>query len=289
INLAANNLNAPPQPNEFLSLLPPCILPRISKLKSLNEARDAILEEYKVERAALERRYKEKMEPLFVERRGVVFAEGEVEDVVSDNEGDEVGDEVVKGIPQFWACAMGHVDVIGELITEEDVDCLDFLTDITSTDSTDGQGFSLTFHFSPNPYFTNTTLTKTYEVPNLLTEDEPILQNVTGTTINWKPGQSLTHKETSKKQRKKSGPQAGQIRTVKKLERTDSFFHFFTPPKMPSLGDIIDEEEADAMEEMFDHDYDIAQAFRGSIIPKAVLWFTGEAMEEDMDGMMDEE
>ena len=171
----------------------------------------------------------------------------------------------------------------------EDVDCLDFLTDITSTDSPDGQGFSLTFNFSPNPYFTNTTLTKTYEVPNLLTEDEPILQKVTGRTSNWKPGQWLTHKETSKKQRKKSGPQAGQIRTVKKLERTDSFFHFFTPPKMPSLGDIIDEEEADAMEEMFDHDYDIAQAFRGSIIPKAVLWFTGEAMEEDMDGMIDEE
>ena len=24
----------------------------------------------------------------------------------------------VKGIPQFWACAMGHVDVIAELITE---------------------------------------------------------------------------------------------------------------------------------------------------------------------------
>ena len=26
--------------------------------------------------------------------------------------------EAVKGIPQFWACAMGHVDVIAELITE---------------------------------------------------------------------------------------------------------------------------------------------------------------------------
>ena len=24
----------------------------------------------------------------------------------------------MKGIPQFWACAMGHVDVIAELITE---------------------------------------------------------------------------------------------------------------------------------------------------------------------------
>ncbi len=34
-------------------------------------------------------------------------------------------------------------------------------------------GFELKFHFSPeNPYFTNTVLTKRYEVPNLLTEDE---------------------------------------------------------------------------------------------------------------------
>ena len=170
-----------------------------------------------------------------------------------------------------------------------DVDCLDHLTDVTCTNFPDGTGFELHFHFSPNPFFTNKTLSKRYEVPNLLTEDEPILKNVTGTIINWKANQSLTYKEVTKKQRKKGGPNAGQIRTITKKERTESFFHFFTPPSMPGLMEVMDEDEADAVEEAFDHDYDVAQAIRGHLIPKAVLWFTGEAMIEDYDEEMIED
>lgn len=56
---------------------------------------------------------------------------------------------------------------------------------------------------------------------------------------------------------------------------------------MPAMAEIMDEEEADAVEEAFDHDYDVAQAFRGCIVPKAILWFTGEAMEEDYDEGME--
>ncbi|KAL9181885.1 hypothetical protein ACHAXT_012228 [Thalassiosira profunda] len=300
--------------NEFLSLLPPCILPRIDKLKELNEKREEILEEYRLERAALEKKFNAKMVPLYEERRGVVngerdeeiaaasneekedaggaaAAEGAVEDA-SDDEGAQVGqvgdEEDVKGIPQFWACACGHVDVIAELITEADVDCLDHLTNVACADFPDGRGFELVFHFSPNDFFTNKTLVKRYEIPNLLLDDEPILQKVTGTDINWKAGRSLTYREITKKQRKKGGPNAGQIRTVTKKERTESFFHFFTPPKMPALTEVMDEEEADMVEEAFDRDYDVAQAFRGHLIPKAVLWFTGEAMDDGFDdGMME--
>lgn len=167
------------------------------------------------------------------------------------------------------------------MICKKDTDCLDHLTDITSTNFKDGLGFELHFHFSPNAFFTNTILTKRYEVPNLLTEDEPILKNVTGTDIDWKKGKSLTYKELAKKQRRKSGPNAGQMRTITKRERTNSFFHFFTPPNLPHLTEIMDEEEADAIEEAFDNDYDVAQAIRSHLIPKAILWFTGEAMMED--------
>ena len=47
----------------------------------------------------------------------------------------------------------------------------------------------------------------------------------------------------------------------------------------------MDEEHADALEDAFDHDYDIAQAFRSHVIPEAVLWFTGEGMlDVDEDG-----
>ena len=43
---------------------------------------------------------------------------------------------------------------------------------------------------------------------------------------------------------------------------------------MPRLEDM-DEQEANRLEKAFDEDYDIAQAFRSHIIPKAALWFTG--------------
>lgn len=284
--------------NEFLALLPPCVLPRIDKLKVLNNKRDEIMEEYRVERAELEMRYAEKMQPLYDERKGVVNGEYDtaiIDELQSKEEGGGTfltvhpeaaphlqGDQV-KGIPQFWACAMGHVDVIAELVTESDVDCLEHLTDVTCTDFPDGLGFELNFHFAPNDFFSNSILSKRYEVPNLLTEDEPILKNITGTEIQWKTGQSLTYREVTKKQRKKGGKAAGQVRSITKCERSESFFHFFTPVKMPALSDVVDEDEADAIEEAFDHDYDVAQAFRSHLIKKAVLWFTGEAMIDDYD------
>ncbi|KAL7437160.1 hypothetical protein ACHAXM_005463 [Skeletonema potamos] len=293
------NLNPAEINAQFLSLLPPCIHPRLDKLKALSEDRTQLLEQYLVERAQLEQKYSGLMKPLYEKRRDVVMGALD-EDIakesaaVTANNGaaDQQQQQEVKGIPQFWACAMGHIDVIAELITDQDVDCLDHLMDITCDDFPDGSGFELHFHFSENDFFTNTVLTKRYEVPNLLTDDEPMLQNVTGTKINWKPNKSLTHRTISKKQRKKGGKNAGQVRTVQKTEKAESFFHFFTPPKMPELGDVVDEEEADAMEEHFDHDYEVACAVRGSLIPNAVHWFTGEAVEDMMygdDDMVEEE
>uniref|UniRef100_A0A7S4J1F5 Nucleosome assembly protein n=1 Tax=Odontella aurita TaxID=265563 RepID=A0A7S4J1F5_9STRA len=206
----------------------------------------------------------------------------------AEDDDDADDGENVKGIPQFWVCAMGHMDVVAELIAERDVDCLEHLTNISCEDYENGEGFVLRFTFEPNDYFTNEVLTKRYEIPNLLLEDEPILKDVVGCDIDWKPERSLTFREVKKKQRAKQGRKAGQIRTVTKRERTDSFFHFFSPPKLPSM-DEMDEEQADRIEHAFDVDYDVAQAFRGHIVPKAVVWFTGEAMDEGMDALLDEE
>ena len=300
LDFANLNLNNPDEINRhFLSLLPPSIHPRIAKLKSLNEDRTKLMEEYLVERSKLEAKYNDLMKPLYEKRREVVVGALDEEIAANNNNGGGGGDDdaddnvVVKGIPQFWACAMGHIDIIAELITEQDIDCLDHLIDITCTDFTDGAGFELHFHFNTetNPFFTNSVLTKRYEVPNLLTDDEPMLSSVTGTEIDWTSDERcLTHRTVTKKQRKKGGPNAGQVRTVQKKEKSDSFFHFFIPPKMPELGDIVDEEDADAIEDHFDHDYEIACIIRGSLIPNAVEWFTGEALEDlygDEDGLDD--
>ena len=45
----------------------------------------------------------------------------------------------------------------------------------------------------------------------------------------------------------------------------------------------MEEEQADALGQAFDLDYDVAQAFCSHIVPKAVLWFTGEAHNVGMD------
>ena len=44
-----------------------------------------------------------------------------------------------------------------------------------------------------------------------------------------------------------------------------------------------DEEQADTVEQAFDLDYDVAQAFCLHIVPKAVILFTGEALDDGMD------
>ena len=55
-----------------------------------------------------------------------------------------------------------------------------------------------------------------------------------------------------------------------------------SPPKLPNMEEM-EEEQADALGQAFDLDYDVAQAFCSHIVPKAVLLFTGEALDNDMD------
>ena len=83
---------------------------------------------------------------------------------------------------------MGHMEAVAESITERDIDCLEHLTDVNCQAFEGGTGYELRFNFDIkiNEYFTNELLTKRYEVPNLLLEDEPILKNVTGCGIHWK-------------------------------------------------------------------------------------------------------
>ena len=45
----------------------------------------------------------------------------------------------------------------------------------------------------------------------------------------------------------------------------------------------MDEEQANAVEQAFELDYDVAQAFCSHIVPKSVLLFTGEALDTGMD------
>jgi nucleosome assembly protein 1-like 1 len=248
---------------------------RVQKLMEFDEERETIMKTYLEDRAKLEAKYHALVKPLYEKRKAVV--QGEMDDEIDkehEGESEEGSGEKRKGVPQFWVCALGHMDVIAELIAEQDVDVLDLLEDVRCEDDENGEGFTLSFHFAPNGFFENNILTKRYEVPNLLLADEPILKNVYGCEILWKPDKCLTFKTTEKQQRG-TGKNSGQVRNIKKKERCESLFHFFTPPKMPSMDDM-DEEQVEKIESAFNEDYDLAQALRSHVIPKAVQWFTGQ-------------
>merc|ERR1712002_1418488 len=126
-------------------------------------------------------------------------------------------DENTKGIPDFWLTAMRNVELIEEMIQEHDEPLLKHLTDVklifTGKKVDDVEeaemGFVLEFHFSPNDYFTNTALTKTYRMKSEPDKDDPFsfdgpdIFACTGCKIDWKKGKNITQKQVKKKQKHK--------------------------------------------------------------------------------------
>ena len=70
---------------------------------------------------------------------------------------------------------------------------------------------------------------------------------------------------------------------------TESFFNFFNPPKPPKNGEIEDEDaDLDELDERLELDYQIGEDLKDRIIPHAVDFFTGKALQyEDIDDLDD--
>ena len=67
---------------------------------------------------------------------------------------------------------------------------------------------------------------------------------------------------------------------------TESFFNFFDPPKAPE-GE--DEEIPDDIEERLELDYQLGEDIKEKLIPRAIDWFTGEALQfEELDDDLEE-
>lgn len=69
---------------------------------------------------------------------------------------------------------------------------------------------------------------------------------------------------------------------MKKTVPTESFFNFFNPPKAPTAGESVGSD--DDIEERLELDYTIGEDIKEKLIPHAVSWFTGEALQfEELD------
>ena len=222
--------------------------------------------------------------PLYAKRTSLVTGATDCEQPSDDTS------EAPAGVPDFWLVALSNHEAIGEQIGEKDAAVLSHLVDlscspVTGTDK-DGDpmyGFELKFVFAEgNPYLTSNVLTKTYLFSD---EDQSYLVASKGTAIAWAAGKDPTVKVLKKK-----GTKPG-TKPQTKIERVDSFFNFFSPPDVPEEGDEIDEEEMEALQEALEADHEIGTIIKDDIIPNAVSWFTGAAMqdeeeeeEEDEDG-----
>lgn len=186
----------------------------------------------------------------------------------------------VKGVPKFWLTIFQNLEQFNDLIEPNDVPVLEHLEDIKMAITKEPMGFKLFFHFSPNDYFTNDCLTKTYEMRVEVDPKDPFafegteIYKTEGCTIDWKPGKDLTKKEVKKKQKHKT---SGAIRVTTKVEKCPTFFDFFNPPIVPEG----EEEEDSEIQDRITLDFELASFLKERIIPRAVLYYTGEALDSE--------
>ncbi|KAF3328363.1 nucleosome assembly protein [Carex littledalei] len=274
----------------MLETLSPPVRKRVEALREIQSEHDELEAKFFEERAALEAKYQKFYEPLYSKRYQIVNGEIEIEGAPKESTEETPADEQApvsatteNGVPNFWLTAMKNNEVLVEEIQERDEAALKFLKDIKWFRIDNPKGFKLEFFFETNPFFKNTVLTKTY---HMIDEDEPILEKAIGTEIEWYPGKCLTQKILKKKPKKGSK----NAKPITKTEDCESFFNFFNPPQVPEDEEEIDEDTAEQLQNQMEQDYDIGSTIRDKIIPHAVSWYTGEAVQDDeFEALVDED
>ncbi|RFU78658.1 nucleosome assembly [Trichoderma arundinaceum] len=291
----------------YIESLPSPVRRRVSGLRAIQKDHAKLEAEFQEEVLQLEKKYFAKFTPLYEKRSDII--NGKVEPTEEEvKRGDEDDDESslrdaaeptgeasqttdlpesVQGIPEFWLSAMKNQVTLAEMITDRDEAALKHLTDIRM-EYLDKPGFRLIFEFAENEFFSDKTITKTYYYQNESGYGgDFIYDHAEGHKISWYPGKDLTVRVEAKKQRNKN---TKQTRIVKKSVPTESFFNFFSPPKPPTDDADPDDDVASDIEERLELDYQLGEDIKEKLIPRAVDWFTGEALayeefdDEDMEG-----
>ncbi|KAJ4918617.1 hypothetical protein JOQ06_026048 [Pogonophryne albipinna] len=274
-------------PSGYMESLPKVVKRRVNALKNLQVKCAHIEAKFYEEVHELERKYAALYQPLFDKRSDIVKAAYEPTDEECEWKADEEEELTVNisidllslGSFVFNQCVgcrrnprvLGrrfskNVDLLSDMLQEHDEPILKHLQDIKVkfSDLEQPMSFTLEFLFEPNDFFTNTLLTKTYKMRSEPDENDPFsfdgpeIMCCTGCTIDWTKGKNVT--------------------TVTKTVPNDSFFNFFTPPEVPESGELDEDSEA-----VLAADFEIGHFIRERIVPRAVLYFTGEAIEDDDD------
>ncbi|KAI6648454.1 Nucleosome assembly protein 1-like 1 [Oopsacas minuta] len=192
------------------------------------------------------------------------------------------------GIPEFWLTTLRNVEILDDQIYEWDYPALKHLEDIKIVfPDSEGLNYIIEFYFSPNSFFSDHVLTKWYTVKCDVDPNDPFqfngpeIVNCNGCEIHWQKGKNLTKKLKKKKQRSKG---RGQSKVINKLVPQESFFNFFSPPNIPDDLSLLDDEQGAAIE----LDFTLAEMLKERVIPKAVLYFTGEILQSGESSQIDD-
>ncbi|CAF3480021.1 unnamed protein product [Rotaria socialis] len=188
-----------------------------------------------------------------------------------------------KGLENFWLKVLKNIDSYDYPIQRRDELCLKYLSDIRCTlnpPDVETSSFTLEFHFLPtNPFFIETILTKQYRIrfeSNNINPyrsyDGPEVDCCYGSIITWKPDHNLTIRKRTKRIRNKI---TGQVRFECIEEPVKSFFEFFSSPTIPTNGihEMTNEDQI-----RLEADIEFALLLKQRVLPRAVLYYTGEAL-----------
>jgi nucleosome assembly protein 1-like 1 len=162
--------------------------------------------------------YLELARPLYERRHAIItgaadptpeeIEEGEKQSLKDDEEYTPLPKDISgpSEIPEFWLTALRNHVGISDLITDRDAGALKHLVDVRLSYLDKGKpGFKIDFHFTPNEYFENEVLSKTYVFQDELGyTGDFVYERAIGTEIKWKEDKDLTKEFEIKKQRNKS-------------------------------------------------------------------------------------
>ncbi|XP_026409711.1 NAP1-related protein 2-like isoform X2 [Papaver somniferum] len=209
--------------------------PSIQKLQDLQDELDEVKDEANEKILKLKHKYKEKLRSVYHKRK-----------------------KLITSIPEFWLTAFLNHPGLGDLVTEDDRKVFKYLKSLDVEEFKNVKStYSITFNFSPNPYFKDANLSKTFSF-----SDEGVATKITGTKIKWEEGMDIANGIN----REKKGSKRPFVE--------ESFFTWFNEAQQEFPEGIHDE---------------VAEIIKGDLWPNPLKYFNNVSDEDGFEGEEEDE
>ncbi|GAM26116.1 hypothetical protein SAMD00019534_092910 [Acytostelium subglobosum LB1] len=263
------------------------ILNRVNALIKLQEQADKLEEQKEPEYEAIHNKYKPLFEEILKIRASIISGETEPTDIDSAPKEpltiSELPSNDIKGIPNFWLGVLTNFPYTKDLLAEEDEPVLSHLINIAVADDEETGSFTVQFVFSPNEYFTNTSITAAVAI------EGGEIASIKVDPIEWKEGKKFIIMQVEKKIKKKGPKGKPPVVTTKIVE--EKLQSIFTVLLVNSDSEDAEfkhsEDELATPEEIMQIQGGILDNLAQKVVPFAIEWFLGRGELDEQDGMGD--